>query len=79
MGRSYRYTARVRWLALWLLLTCAYLIGWAVSRWLVAGDWTLTPETLVHLALVPPVQLLALWVVAVARQPRRPPDPEAGP
>lgn len=62
-------------MALWLLLTCAYLGGWAVSRWMIAvdgtGDWTLTPETLVHLALVPPVQVLALWVVAVARQSRR--------
>ena len=58
-------------MALWLLLTCAYLAGWAVSRWVTAADWTLTPETLVHLALVPPVQLLALWVVAVARQARQ--------
>jgi hypothetical protein len=59
-------------LALWLLLTCAYLGGWAVSRWAVGtGDWTMTPETLVHLALVPPVQVLALWVVAAARHPRR--------
>jgi hypothetical protein len=59
-------------MALWLLLTCAYLGGWAVSRWAAgADDWTLTPETLVHLALVPPVQVLALWVVAVARQSRR--------
>lgn len=62
----------MRWLALWLILTCAYLGGWAVSRWLTGGGWTLTPETLVHLALVPPVQVLALWVVAVARQPRPP-------
>jgi hypothetical protein len=58
-------------LVLWLLLTCAYLGGWAVSRWAAGAGWTLTPETLVHLVLVPPVQLLALWVVAVARQPRR--------
>jgi hypothetical protein len=60
-------------MALWLLLTCAYLGGWAASRWVIGGgtgDWTLTPETLVHLALVPPVQVLALWVVAVARQKR---------
>jgi hypothetical protein len=63
----------VRWLALWLLLTCAYLGGWAASRWMAGGgDWTLTPATLVHLALVPPVQVLALWAVAAARQARRP-------
>jgi hypothetical protein len=60
----------VRWIALWLLLTCAYLAGWAVSRWAAGGGWALTPETLVHLVLVPPVQLLALWVVAAARRPR---------
>ena len=62
----------MRWLALWLLLTCAYLGGWAVSRWLTGGGWALTSETLVHLALVPPVQVLALWVVAAVRQARRP-------
>jgi hypothetical protein len=62
----------VRWLALWLIVTCVYLGGWAVSRWVTGDSWVLTPETLVHLLLVPPVQLLALWVVAVARQPRRP-------
>jgi hypothetical protein len=28
-------------------------------------------ETLVHFATVPPVQLLALWVVATVRQARR--------
>lgn len=66
----------MRWLALWLLLTCAYLGGWAVSRWVINEGWTLTPETLVHLALVPPVQVLALWVVAAARQARRPRNPE---
>jgi hypothetical protein len=60
----------VRWLALWLLLTCAYLGGWAVSRWMINEGWTLTPETLVHLTLVPPVQVLALRVVAAARQAR---------
>jgi hypothetical protein len=63
----------VRWLALWLLLTSVYFLGWAASRWLAGGgDWTLTAETLAHLALVPPVQVLALWIVAAARQPRRP-------
>lgn len=68
----------MRWLALWLILTCAYLGGWAVSRWVIGGSggsgggWSPPPETLVHLLLVPPVQLLALWIVAVARQPRRP-------
>jgi len=63
----------VRWLALWLLLTCAYLGGWAVSRWVTGDGLAPTRETLVHLALVPPVQVLALWVVAAARQHRRRP------
>ena len=30
-----------------------------------------TKETLVHFAVVPPVQVLALWVVATVRQARR--------
>lgn len=62
----------MRWLALWLILTCTYLGGWAMSRWVAGGGWRPTPETLVHLALVPPVQVLALWVVAAVRQSRRP-------
>lgn len=66
----------MRWLALWLILTCVYLGGWAVSRWVGGGGWKPAPETLVHLLLVPPVQLLALWVVATARQPRQPRPPE---
>jgi hypothetical protein len=64
----------VRWIALWLLLTCAYVIGWAISLWVAdrgGGGWTLTPEMLVHLALVPPVQVLALWAVAAVRQRER--------
>lgn len=62
----------MRWIALWLLLTCVYLAGWAFSRWATGGGWTPTPENLVHLAVVPPVQVLALWVVATVRQqPRR--------
>ena len=43
-----------------------------VSRWVAGGGWRPTSETLVHLALVPPVQVLALWVVAAVRQSRRP-------
>jgi hypothetical protein len=61
----------VRWLALWLILTCIYVGGWAVSRWWAGGGWALTPEILLHFALVPPVQVFSLWVVAAARQPRR--------
>jgi hypothetical protein len=60
----------MRWLALWLLLTCAYLAGWAVARWAAGADWSLSRETLVQLALVPPVQVAALWVVATVRQRR---------
>lgn len=61
----------MRWIALWLLLTGVYLAGWALSRWVTGGSWEPTAETLVHLAVVPPVQVLALRVVAAVRQPRR--------
>ena len=66
----------MRWIAIWLLLTGAHVAGWAVAR-KVSGE-SLKPgeETLVHFALVPPVQLLALWVVATVRQARR--DQRAG-
>ncbi|HET9227588.1 MAG TPA: hypothetical protein VFR31_13030 [Thermoanaerobaculia bacterium] len=66
----------MRWIALWLLLTGAYVAGWAVARQVSGGSLLPGTETLVHFAVVPPVQLLALWVVATARQARR--DQRAG-
>lgn len=70
----------MRWIALWLLLTCVHVAGWAVARHFAGGGsegkWLPGAETLVHFAVVPPVQLLALWVVATVRQARR--DQRAG-
>lgn len=66
----------VRWIALWLLLTGAHVAGWAVARTAAGGNLRPGAETLVHFAVVPPVQLLALWVVATVRQARR--DQRAG-
>jgi len=64
----------VRWIALWLLLTGAHVAGWALARWSAGGGWTPGEETLVHFALVPPIQLAALWVVATVRQQPRKKD-----
>lgn len=66
----------MRWIALWLLLTGAHVAGWAAARQVSGGSLMPDPETLVHFAVVPPVQLLALWVVATVRQARR--DQRAG-
>lgn len=56
----------MRWIFLWFLLTCAYLIGLGVS-WLAAGQAP-TRATLLHLLIVPPAQLLALWLVMSVRR-----------
>ena len=70
----------VRWIALWLLLTCVHVAGWAVARQVSGGGsegkWLPGAETLVHFAVVPPVQVLSIWVVATVRQARR--DQRAG-
>lgn len=61
----------MRWITLWLLLTGAHVAGWAVVRQSSGRSLKPGTETLVHFAVVPPVQLLALWVVATVRQARR--------
>jgi membrane protein implicated in regulation of membrane protease activity len=61
----------VRWIALWLLLTGAHVAGWALARQVAGRSLMPGAETLVHFAAVPPVQLLALWVVATIRQTNR--------
>jgi hypothetical protein len=61
----------VRWIALWLLLTGAHVAGWAVARQASGGILMPDAETLVHFAVVPPEQLLALWIVATVRQANR--------
>lgn len=60
----------MRWLAVWLLLTGTYLLGWALSRPLTGGRWEITPELLAHLGAVPVVQAVSLWVVAYLRRER---------
>ena len=66
----------MRWIALWLLLTAVHVAGWAVARQVSGRSLKPGAETLAHFALVPPVQLLALWVVAAVRQAQR--DQRAG-
>jgi hypothetical protein len=66
----------VRWIALWLLLTGAHVAGWAIARQVSGSSLRPGAETLAHFLLVPPVQLLALWVVASVRQAQR--DQRAG-
>jgi hypothetical protein len=58
----------MRWLAIWLLLSGAYLLGWALSRPFTGGRWEITEELLAHLAAVPLVQIVSLWVVAFVRR-----------
>ncbi|HKV12240.1 MAG TPA: hypothetical protein VJ725_29110 [Thermoanaerobaculia bacterium] len=60
----------MKWLAIWLLLTGTYLLGLLVS-WIFAGDSGVTAETLVHLAVIPAVQAVALGVVAYVRGQRK--------
>ncbi len=67
----------MRWIALWFLLTCAYLGGLGLSWWISGEAPTVT--TLVHLLVVPPAQLLALWMVMSVRRAaadRQPPPDE---
>jgi membrane protein implicated in regulation of membrane protease activity len=67
----------MRWLALWLLLTGVYLLGWALSRPFTGGSWEITDELLAHLAAVPLVQAVSLWVVAVVRRSHQRKDKRA--
>jgi hypothetical protein len=60
----------VKWLLIWLLLTGTYLLGLLFS-WPLAGGGEITAETLVHLAVIPAVQIVALWVVAYVRGQRK--------
>jgi membrane protein implicated in regulation of membrane protease activity len=61
----------MRWIALWLMLTGVYVVGWAVAHWATGASLMPAKETWVHFAVVPPIQVLALWVVATVRQARR--------
>lgn len=59
----------MKWLLIWLLLTGTYLLGLFVSR--IFGDGEITAETLIHLAVIPAVQAVALGVVAYVRRQRK--------
>jgi hypothetical protein len=61
---------RVKWLLIWLLLTGTYLLGLFLS-WPFDGGGEITVETLVYLAVIPAVQIVALWVVAYVRGQRK--------
>ncbi len=65
----------MRWIALWFLLTCAYLGGLGLSWW--ATGEAPTKITLLHLLVVPPAQLLALWVVILVRRASNQASPES--
>ena len=58
----------MRWLAVWLLLTGVYLAGQLATPLLFGGRFQYSREDLVHLAAVPPVEVVALWVVAWVRR-----------
>lgn len=62
----------MRWLLLWLLLTAVLAAGSALCQGVLAGEWRIPAETLAHVVLVPPAQVLALWVVAAVRRRVRP-------
>ena len=73
----------MRWLAVWLFLTAAWVAGWAASEATQAGfgrSWRFTRETALHLIAVPLGQVAALWGVAKFRRmfnraPTPPPPP----
>lgn len=58
----------MRWLLIWLLLTTAYLAGWAVSRWVLQAGWEVTREDLARAAAVPLVQVAALRGISAFRR-----------
>jgi hypothetical protein len=67
----------VKWLVIWLLLTGTYLLGLLLT-WPFAGGQEITAEIFVHLAVIPVVQAVALWVVAYLRGQRKSPHRAAG-
>jgi hypothetical protein len=67
----------VKWLVIWLLLTGTYLLGLLLTG-AFAGGWEITAEPLVHLAVIPVTQAVALWVVAYVRRQRKGPHRAAG-
>jgi hypothetical protein len=58
----------MRWLAVWIFLAGVYLAGQLAIPLLLGGSWSYTREDLAHLAAVPLIQVVALWVLAVVRR-----------
>lgn len=65
----------MRWLALWLFLTVAWIAGWAVSQAVPGGgtSWRFTGATAAHLIAIPLAQMAALWAVSRFRRMFRDP------
>jgi len=75
----------MRWLAIWLFLTAAWVAGWAVSQAIFGGSggrWSFlggfSAETAGHLIAVPLAQVAALWGVSRFRRMFRPHPPDDG-
>jgi hypothetical protein len=59
----------MRWLAIWLFLTMAWVAGWAVSRMVLGADGGPTRrETVAHLIVVPLAQVAALRALSAFRR-----------
>lgn len=63
----------MRWLAVWLFLTAAWVAGWAAAQAVLDGSWRFTRETAAHMIAVPLAQVAALWGVAKFRRMFRDP------
>ena len=63
----------MRWLAVWLFLTVAWVAGWAVAQAALGPGWRFTRETAVHMMAVPLAQVVALWGVSRFRRMFRDP------
>lgn len=65
----------MRWLAIWLFLTAAWVAGWALAQAGGAGGsgWRFTRETAAYMVAVPLAQVAALWGVAKFRRMFRDP------
>lgn len=58
----------MKWVAIWLLLTGAYLAGWALTGWLLHAPPTLDRESLAYALSVPLAQTAALRGLAAFRR-----------
>jgi len=61
----------MRWLVVWVFLAGVYLAGQLFVSRLFGGRWEYTWEDLAHLAVVPVIQVAALWIVTLVRREAR--------